>query len=318
MPFGFRIRFELPVYPRKYFLGIDSPKWTIENKDHNIVLRSALQDIPIIRDSYSLVLRGENYETEEAAQAAGVYYQNMLIRIGAFLLIGFDLGSRNSEKFLCTNAGLNYFQKQSGNNSLNDIHGLMTFKTDLPNAFIRIKGDKKISMSQDNFERALTSLVQNNPEITERERIAYDFFSASFFQSSLDARFLLLVTALETLIEQGEKSSNVIEHINKLISDTESCQDTLSNDERVSLIKSLEQAKIGSISHAGRELVKRLSGRKYNNQSPRDFFDKCYKLRCDLVHGNLPGPALDNINKMTSGLERLISDLLCGPLLSLR
>lgn len=49
--------------------------------------------------------------------------------------------------------------------------------------------------------------------MTEREQLAYALYSASFSESSADARFVMLMMAAETLIKPQPRSETVAEHL---------------------------------------------------------------------------------------------------------
>src|SRR5215207_4341102 len=50
-----------------------------------------------------------------------------------------------------------------------------------------------------------------------REHLAFDLYSASFFQPSADARFLMLMMALETLLDPQPRPQSVQDHVTQLL-----------------------------------------------------------------------------------------------------
>ena len=87
---------------------------------------------------------------------------------------------------------------------------------------------------------------------------AYDLFSASFFLPSAEARFLMLMTALETMIEQGPRPDDVQAWVGELISQTE--QAALDSGQKASQVFSSAQLKSWLPSRACRHLFVLLRG----------------------------------------------------------
>ena len=74
---------------------------------------------------------------------------------------------------------------------------------------------------EDRLLRAIAYAEQISADLPDERRLAYDLFGASFFQNVADSRFMLLMMALETMIEQRPRERDVIAHIDTLIRDTE-------------------------------------------------------------------------------------------------
>jgi hypothetical protein len=150
--------------------------------------------------------------------------------------------------------------------------------------------------------------------LPDRERTAFGLYSASFFAHSVDTRFLLLMTALETLVEPQPRSDAVIAHVNALIEQTRASG--LAQAEIESLTRGLEGLRLESIGQAGRRLVRRLGNRRYGEtETPTTFFTASYRLRSQLIHGAHPRPSFSEVSSRVSGLESMVSDLLAGELL---
>lgn len=149
--------------------------------------------------------------------------------------------------------------------------------------------------------------------LDERWRLAFDLFSASFFQPSADGRLLMLMMAVETLLELRPRSEAAQNLVEQLIATTKASQ--ITESERRSLSESLSWLMNESIGQAGRELASRLEPRTYMDLRPKKFFTQCYKLRSDLVHGKHPRPDRDRTDLHAAALELFVGDVLSGPLL---
>jgi hypothetical protein len=114
--------------------------------------------------------------------------------------------------------------------------------------------------------------------------------------------------AVEALIKRAPRTQQVANHIEKLIADTKNL--VKDEGERDSLAMALEDLKLQSIGQAGRQLAGRLKSRKFGKLSALALFNKCYKMRSLLVHGQKPRPAWNKVNHLTGPLETFVGELL--------
>ncbi len=311
MSFSFRIRFHLPD---EYSIGITSSELTIgKYMGSDIALKSNQVDTPIEK-AHELILRGDNYASPEEAWNAGLHCKDVLILAFARLHIGADFGER-APRSAITTAGLEMLGKRTGVHILNDVHGLMIFENEPPIKFVSVQAKPSVIKNKERFIQAVGLALDHNPSLSDQQRLAFDLFGTSFFQKSIDAHFVMLMMAVETLLEPASRSEIVLEHLKELIHLTKASS-VLSSKEKDSLIGSLQSLDKESIGQAGRKLAKRLANRKYGGQKPYEFFTTCYKLRSKLVHGYVPQPTREEIVRITANLELFVGDLLSEPLLS--
>ena len=323
MGYSFRIRFILPDQIR---VGIESeecpltpegsiPKITLRSKKPRSLIADSKELVPklLISDSKELVLRGDGYSSEEEAWLAGEHARDAITRVFARLRMGADFGDR-APKGVVTNVGLKMLEQQAGERVLNDVHGLMTFETEPSPVFVGVEVKASLKKSPEKFVQALRLSLNFRDELKLEERVSFDLFGASFFNPSPDARLVLLMMAVETLLKPEPRSSAVKQHVDELIRLTKEST-TLPEDEKKSLLGSLEQLYTESIGQAGRKLAKKLGNRKYLGHSPREFFTYCYNLRSWLVHGDVPPPTREEVDQAATKLQDFVGDLLSGPLL---
>ncbi|MCI5164420.1 MAG: hypothetical protein D3917_20895, partial [Candidatus Electrothrix sp. AX5] len=128
-----------------------------------------------------------------------------------------------------------------------------------------------------------------------------------------DARFLLLIMAIETLSECAPRSDEAIAYVDMLIESTNNCR-TLRKEDSNSMIGALHWLKQESIRQAGKRLVtERLGDRMYADMSAAKYFSQCYDLRSKLVHGGASDRG--KIDKLVPQLPSFVSDLLTIPIL---
>lgn len=278
----------------------------------SLVLR-ALQANQPIRDADQLALIGDGYYSEKEATEAGLRFQNALMVALARVRVGADFGQR-AAKGAFTEHGLKWVEDQIGQKALNNVHGLIVFPSEPKPRFVSMKAGFSRGASPEAFQEALLASIALEASLGDRDLVSYSLFNASFFQSTSDSRFLLLVMAVEALIEPASRSPEAREHVDGLIAQTHSA--SLSEDEKNSMIGVLRWLRQESINQAGRRLASSLlGGRSYSNRSAADFFSYCYQLRSDLVHGNVPFPTFEEVGNAAGTLEVFVSDLLTSPIL---
>jgi hypothetical protein len=191
---------------------------------------------------------------------------------------------------------------------------MMVFCSDPKPRFAQIKAKGVRGTNAEIFQAVLLDTIAKQPTLTEHEKLAFSLFNASFFQPTADSRFLLLLMAIEALIEPALRSSEARDHVRQLIVQTQSA--AIPNVEKDSMIGTLRWLHRESINQAGKRLVSsRLGNRMYSEKSATDFFSHCYQLRSNLVHGNLPYPTFDEVGNVAGNLEVFVSDLLTSPIL---
>jgi hypothetical protein len=198
-----------------------------------------------------------------------------------------------------------------GHPFLDDVHGLITYPCAPRPILVGVIGAGFAPLAQDHWRRALEAAVHEAP-LTVAGRLAYDIYSAAFFVADQpDARFMMLMMALETLITQNSRSREVREHVDSLIAATR--QSSLPDAEKTSLEGSLRWMYVESISKAGRRLAGTLGERLYGGREPHRFFNDCYRLRSELAHGHVPRRDRQEVGVMAAQLEHFVGDLLAGP-----
>jgi hypothetical protein len=253
---------------------------------------------------------GRGYPSEAEAQMAAKRWRGY-VELG-FARVNFpaDFGDRAPGGGLA-DYGRKMLEEQCDQRVLDDKHGTMVFEEVVWPKFVRI-GSLGATVGR-NMVATIGSInvaAHLDLKVPERHVLAYDLFSASFWQPSEDARFMMLMMALETLIEPLPRTDAVQAHVDALISTTASSK--LPESERRSILGTLDWLKEESISQAGRRLARTLGDRHYNDQTPAQFFTDCYAIRSGLVHGRHPQPSVAG---RVATLEQFVSNLLSGELL---
>lgn len=309
-PYSFRCRFDRSPNSA---LGIDALQWVWKTPTGtpDVVLCSPVSGTPI-KDSERLVLKSDGWPSEEAAEKAASDYIPVLKVALAKLRVGADFGHWGPES-VWTKDGLAFLEKRTGGRTLNDIHGLMLYESDPPPVFAHTSVSAVRVVQQERFEALFSQGVEKGCSLSDAEETAFRLFNASCFQITADARFLLLVMAIESLLEPRSRTPAAVEHVASMIDATKQSK-LLSPVERASLLGSLEWLKLDSITSTGRRLAEeRLGNRKYGGRKAPAFFAYSYDFRSRLVHGKKPFPSFAEVNWVVGPLELFVSDLLTQP-----
>jgi hypothetical protein len=310
MAFCFRIRFHLGQRVR-----IGSPETRLlltTSDDAEEVALQATETDTALKDATSLALRGHGYDNEPRAAAEAERWRGLLQKAFARVNVGADFGDRAAKGYF-TKFGLQFLEERTGQRMLNDVHGTLVFECEPPPLFAGTNLTYFKSVQPERLTKALTAAIELGAVMSEGDQLAYDLYSASFSESSADARFALLMMAVETMIVLEPRPPAVREHIEELVAATKHAD--LTQAQIDSIVGSLSWLSNESISQGGRRLASRLGDRAYMDESPTRFFTECYDLRGKLFHGYAPRPSRSEVDSRAGSLELFVRDLLSIELL---
>lgn len=178
------------------------------------------------------------------------------------------------------------------------------------------------SRSIEIFRDELDSIMNLNPKLSSKQRLALELYGNSYYEYSASAQFLTLITAIESLVKRKKLSKNirdVIDQLKQFVMNS----DTISDIGKKLISERLSQdLKKQTITEAVEELVKtHLDGKEYGYfpekgiSYPSEFVTSCYKVRNKLVHEGLIDEQLfpsgiKNFEELTPLLKLLVADLL--------
>lgn len=304
MTYMFRVRFKVGPTTR-----IDATVDELvldETGGVRIVLRS-LTAGQLVNDANELAMRGEGYATEAQAAAEGKRWVGALVLGMISEFVGVDFGERSPRGRMFP-AFLELVSAATpGARAYNDIPGLQVLSQSPQPVFFRGQATGIAGKSGDNIAAHVRKAFSQHAEPDERSLLACEMYAASRFMPSEDSRFLMLMIAVEALIEAGTRSAAQVEAIDGLVEHLASL--SLSEEERRALTQTIAGLKSESINSAGKRLAVALGDRKYAGKSPKGFFRDCYEARSALVHGNLGRPGAETIRGLIGPLERFVRDL---------
>lgn len=196
---------------------------------------------------------------------------------------------------------------------LNDAHALIVFECDPPPSFVDASAEMFVSVNATRLDQAVEAALSIEVASPAAHSLSFDLYSASAFQPSTDARFIMLVMAVETLLDPQPRPESSRAHVEHLIGLTQAAD--LPDSERSSLLGSLQWLRLQSFGQAGQALAATLGVRTYMDMTPSKFFAHCYELRSRLVHGATSRPERREVDVSAAQLERFVADLLSRELL---
>jgi hypothetical protein len=264
-----------------------------------------------------LVFIVAGFHADREARDAGERFVSDLRRTFTRLGMGADFGEL-SKQGLIYPAGREMLEQLAGTPVLNDIHGLMTFPSTLRPRFASV-GNITVTqtMQSERFERVLNAAQSRSRQLTRKELLAFELYTASCFLTEPRARFLSLCMAVEALIHTERRPQRARWLIEGFLHTVEGDL-SLKEDERSSLLGGLARLKEESIGAAGRRLAReRLRGRNYMDMQAEDFFQRCYRLRGQMVHGQRLGSDVSRISAIATTMETFVANLLTYDLLDI-
>ena len=307
MTYCFRVRFRLGD---TVIIGSDAPELSLptpSGTQQEVAIRA--YDSQVIRDAAELLLIGKGYASEEDAREAGVHWRDVTQRAFASCWIGAEFGDREPAE-----DGPTHVVERSGERWIDDSFGVQVFECEPWPGFSRaLPGSVSTGPPEERLVDAISTATAHDATMSDRERLAYALYSASFSERSADARFMTLMMAVETLLDPPRRPRLVVEHIDALIQQTRDAD--LPADEIDSLVGGLGNLYEESIGRAGRKLARRLPRRFYMSESPAKFFSDCYEIRSDLAHGAVPRPSTTDVARRAGELQHFVGDLLSVELL---
>jgi hypothetical protein len=275
-------------------------------------LSSGAEDVPLkAADTFYVVSDG--WPTADAAGAAADKHVGTLMRVLARMRIGVDAGSRQAGGGGFTKWLIDKMWDEQGLRVLNERPGLMVYESDPQPVFASMGATAQLGYHASQFEELFAAADSFGEQLTTAETVALTLYNAAFFEKSNEARFILRMMSLESLLQPAPRSCESVACLEQLCAQVSAS--ALPQAERDSIIAALGGLRRESIRRTGRLFVESTAGgREYDGTSAAPFFSRCYSIRSRLVHGGIPLPAPEDVSGAAAGLELMLSDILAGRL----
>jgi len=266
-------------------------------------LRTAVGGTPI-KDHARASVRGGPYASTEEARVAAERAKLSLLCWAVEQRLGIDFGDGRQRGGITE-----FFRKQLPFPVRNDIHGIDVYERVDNLKFFAMNGDLQLETHLGTLVQTFEREFVGNRHLTDKQILASEIYSASFFDSSPRSRFITLVTAVEALIKLARRP----EPVQMLVAEMESMTraSALDAPTKDGIVSSLQWIKDESIGESGRALSHRLlPDRQYDGLPSWDFFKRCYNLRSQIMHsGRVKDTSVDMLS-LANTMERFVSELL--------
>jgi hypothetical protein len=272
-----------------------------------IRLAAGPRGTPIKASSNIAIIGGPYSSAEDAAQVA-TQARESLVTWAVRQRLGLDFGE-GILRTVITEFGKQYYQRELGHPVRADRLGIDVYESEEGLRFVSQDMNLEILKNVDTFIEHMRQTLSAPLGLSEKQMLAAELYSVSFFDGSFRSRFITLVTAIEALLEPPLRSNE----IQGFVKETKTKANELVADALIkqALISNLERLRYDSIGQTGRALAERLLGDKeYEGLKAGRFFSLCYSVRSEIVHnGKIPDPASDLL-RLSNSLQTFVADLL--------
>jgi len=297
--YTFRLRFTLPSPS----LSHDSDEIALPLPGHHqhAILRA--RGAVSIKESTSFIISATQFPSEDAARKAGEKVRDTLRLTCADLRTGLDAAARpstlGSGKLVLDKA------KEMGIELRGDPHGLIVYP-DNPNLkFMSISATATVSSPIDRFKERFSKYFVLDTEIDESQTLGLELYSLSHFETSVRARFVTLISAIESTVQPTERSKAAQVLLDSFIEQIQGS--ALEEIEKKTLINALGNLKTQSITTACRVFVE-----TYGEKDDVTIWQECHATRHKLLHA---GKAPKNIGELLPKLDDLVRRILIASVL---
>ena len=306
MTYCFRIRGD---FARSSHLNIAVGRLQLTPSDEPIVVVLRPGDsAENLAKARRLDIRGGPFGSELEAYESSVEWLNRLRCLMITMGVGVDFGERAPKGWASEEWLAQLADEYGAERVLYDNPGVTVYECEPSPRFAELTVTGVSSPGQEAIDRALAFAGSASPNMTGAVRVAYDLLAASMSVAD-EARLLLLMASLETLLERDFRSDAAVEHLAHLTAETLG-NERLPDHDRDSIVSALSDLRRESIGRAGRQYVARLSPKTYGGKGPAAFFGECYSMRSELIHGAQPRPPREVVDPLAALLEVMVTDLL--------
>jgi hypothetical protein len=293
------------------------PGRTLQNFDQPLAAELptvGLCELKIVGDKagdvgQDLALKSGPFDSEAAARVAGEKAVAALLLTSLRSGYAVSIQPRAPTGFLF-NAGRQFLAERLGLDIVyDDSYGLTVFEEVGRIRLVSVGGMRGIvGQPASAFVAAWSEAFLTAASCNERVLLSYDLSASSRFENSSRARFLLLVMAVEALVEQAPRSADERALIERLLVMIEAAG--LPSDRATALRSGVGALKYQSIGHACRTFLRQAIASQILTDSEADaHFSQCYRLRGRIVHRGLTPPVselTDNADRMEATVRQLL------------
>lgn len=260
-----------------------------------------------INDSSEIAIIGGPYSSLGEAETMATRFRQAVLIWAVRQKLGLDFGDGFLRTFL-TDYGKTFYEQEFSRPIRNDRLGIDVYESQKNLLFVSREATRALGKHADTFTEQVCQQIDQPLPLNEKQIVAAELFSASFFDVPFRSRFITLVTAIEALLVPQRRSDAVQSFVDDTKQDLEGRK--IDEATKKGLTGSLERLRSDSIGEAGKSLCERLlPNKKYGGRSAGKFFKYCYDLRSEIVHSGKPKAGVDLLH-LSNACQAFVGDLL--------
>ncbi|WP_394770808.1 hypothetical protein [Lacisediminihabitans sp.] len=310
MTYTFRQAFRIAEGNR---IGHEGPELVLrEGPAGRVAIKPQTADRAVQQED-RFALRGEGYKTEDEAREDGERWISALALGFVAQLVPADFETRRPQGHFAHSLLNQLNTEATGTAKLyHDQTGLLVVPEDPTPMWGRLEAQSEAIRNAAAMADAVRRAYDEGLRPDERTMLAIDLNSAAEnVAGDADARFLMLMFAVEAMIEVKQRSNAQIAVLDELSKHLIGLTDVDPSD-RSEVVGALARLRNESIGAAGRRLAASLAPRLYGGRSAVDFFRYAYGIRSKLVHGNVGErrPAVEVVRELHGPMLWFVRDLI--------
>lgn len=315
MSYAFRHCFKIV---RGNHLDIEAEKYVLAESDAggkvSLVSTVSGRNISELSD---LAVHGAGYGGIDDAIDAGRRWKLYLLKAFARQFTAVDFGEDDSPVFpesviVSADSHLPFIDMgmSEGDRVIGDSDRLQVFQAEPAPKFVRLSMPATVKRGMSQFETQLRDIRESDStRWSDKHKLAYRLVHNALWDDNPEVRYILLVTAVESLLVEGPVESNVAAGLDRLLEIVEGWSDT-GPATKDRLCQLLRNDKKESVSKLAAKKAAILEG-EYGGMDSVSYFKKAYNIRSNLVHGNTKRRlTYGELRRLDSELLRFVLDLL--------
>jgi hypothetical protein len=302
--FSFRVPIWLPDDQR-----IDWPHRTLDLfavNGRKVYLKADIADE--LSSAPRLALRGDGYATEAEAQHDGELWLDLVSIALVDMMIGHDLRPAGPRSFFSEFALNAARDADPGHQHFGEHTGVFVFASNPPALFNEISATGVASKRGVDLQSRAVAAHAKGIRLDERLKLARDLYGAAMFLTSDEARFIALVTAVESLIEQPMRPEVEIRLLELFVAQVQAAED-LDGEDRERLANGLRALKRQSIISSGKLLAAAVGDKEYLGRKAPEFWGYSFRLRSSMSHGTLGSAEVHKLREASPAMQLYFHDL---------
>jgi hypothetical protein len=259
-----------------------------------------LQSQPIgpIKDARAFTLISRGFPSAEVALIIGERIRSAL-RLTCTDL-GTGLNASDHPSTLNFGKAILDRMKENGVELRGEPHGLTVYPDENNIQFMSVQATGVVSNPIEWFTQRFSKYCDANATINEQLMLAFELYGLSKFETSVRARFITLISCIESAAPILERSAESQLHVGELLKATENS--FLHEAEKKQLLNALQNLKQESIAACCRAFVN-----KHGQSGDVEVWNECHRIRHKLLHA---GKSDEQIDSWFIKLDKIIRRVL--------